>query len=186
MLIEALKRAGIEDGMSVQEIADRLEIHLSPKAEPVSKNGTEVRMYITSSVDAGLFCGVTTGNPEIQKYLFPDGKQSGLVRFGQCDRLVGEALGEQLLSIVKISFTREVLIGETVCLVIKLGTPEESSRPKGMIRTSTITGTRLSDGKQVMEPSQVITFFPKPKPPVRPRNRIVSEDFDYPDNASSS
>tara|TARA_B100000508_G_scaffold133732_1_gene123864 strand:- start:4460 stop:4978 length:519 start_codon:yes stop_codon:yes gene_type:complete len=160
LLIDALTRANISDGEPVESVAAKIVNHLNPKLREVERSETKVVVDVTSSVDAGIFCALTTGNPKIADYAFPDGKQSGLVRFGQCDRLVADVLGETLISVVEIAFTRQVPVGDTVRLTIERGAAVPNEKLRGFVTKNTITGVLLPSGKPMMRPSTVITHRP--------------------------
>jgi hypothetical protein len=157
MLLEAYARAGIIEGDSLEEHADKLRKHLAPKVEKVERTEEMLAVEITSSVDASLFDGLTCGNRHLTEYTYPDGKMSGLTRIGHCDLTVSSLYeGATLTEISKVRLTQVVLPGDTVRITIRKIRDREVRG--GMLTWSSLEGCLAESGEEIFEPCQVTTF----------------------------
>lgn len=157
LILGAFERAEIAEGDSLEEKAEKLRRHLSPKVQEIERTEERLVLEITSSVDASLFDGITCGNQHLPAYAYPDGKMSGLTRIGHCDHTVSSLYKNAILTeISKVRLTRIVHPGETVRITIeKIST--HAVRGGQMIRSS-LSGCIATSGKEIFEPCEVRTF----------------------------
>ena len=157
LLLEAYARAGIVEGDSLEDHADKLRKHLSPTVREVERTAAMLVMEITSSVDASLFDGITCGNRHLPAYTYPDGKMSGLTRIGHCDNAVSSLYeGATLTEISKVRLTRVTHPGDTVRITIKKIRADE--KWGGTLTVSSLEGCLVGSGKEIFEPCEVTTF----------------------------
>jgi hypothetical protein len=159
MLVAALERAGVTKEDDLITTAEKLCLHLTPQVVEVERTDKMLVVEITSSVDASLFDGITCGNQHLGSYTFPDGKMSGLTRIGHCDHIVSSLFpGAALIRISKVSLTRLVPVGETVCIRLEY-VEEELVHGHTMLR-SALSGIMKKTGKAIFEPCTVLTYQP--------------------------
>jgi len=160
LLLGALGRASVRQGDSLETIAEKLRVHLSPTVEVVEESETKLVLEITSSLDASLFDGVTCGNQHLHIYTF-DGKMSGLTRIGHCDHTVSRLCPNAILTeISKVRLTRVVKAGQAVRITIeKIPDTEQTNRIGTEIRCS-LSGCIAETGKEIFEPCEVSATIP--------------------------
>jgi len=152
LLTHALGRAGVEEGNTLKEIAQKLEDHLTPKVELVERSVEKLILDITSSVDAPLFTALCSGNKNLKAYAVPDGIQNGLTRISHFDRVVSEFYNDtMLIRIDLVELLRMVPLGATVRITIR----KISTEGKKVL--SEVSGILLPSGKKIMTPTQVTT-----------------------------
>lgn len=157
LIRDALVRAGIKPGDSLDTQAIKLDRHLYPEFTVVEQTDTKLVVDITSSVDAGLFSGLTAGNQHLPLYVGESGKMNSLTRIGHCDQIVSMMYKRAILTKISlVSFRQIVQLGETVRITLE-ETKQREVRD-GILISCNLSGCRPETDEPIFEPCVVTVY----------------------------